>query len=92
MCAQPPGISRARASRLVSGGLLALLTWIGESFGQVNSHGWRFSLAELNLTHKALAELCGLTRVTVTKLLSRYRLEGQLVAVSNNDLLIPRLS
>ena len=72
--------------------LLALLTWIGESFGQVNSHGWRFSLAELNLTHKALAELCGLTRVTVTKLLSRYRLEGQLVAVSNNDLLIPRLS
>lgn len=72
--------------------LLALLTWIGESFGQVNSHGWRFSLAELNLTHKALAELCGLTRVTVTKLLSRYRLEGQLVSVSNNDLLIPRLS
>jgi len=25
--------------------LLALLTWIGESFGQVNSHGWRFSLS-----------------------------------------------
>jgi CRP-like cAMP-binding protein len=77
---------------LVSAGLLALLTWIGVSFGKVNSHGWRFSLAELNLTHKALAELCGLTRLTVTKLLSRYRLEGQLVAVSNNDLLIPRLS
>ena len=52
----------------------------------------RQMLAELNLTHKALAELCGLTRVTVTKLLSRYWLEGQLVPVSNNDLLIPRLS
>jgi CRP-like cAMP-binding protein len=72
--------------------LLALLTWIGESFGQVNSYGWRLSLSELNLTHKALAELCGLTRVTVTKLLSRYRLQGQLVPVSDSDLLIPRLS
>ena len=71
--------------------LMALLTWIGESFGQVNSHGWRLSLSELNLTHKALAELCGLTRVTVTRLLSRYRLEGQLVCVSDTDLLIPRL-
>ena len=71
--------------------LMALLTWIGESFGQVNSHGWRLSLSELNLTHKALAELCGLTRVTVTRLLSRYRLEGQLVSVSDTDLLIPRL-
>ena len=65
---------------------------LGESFGQVNSHGWRLSLSELNLTHKALAELCGLTRVTVTKLLSRYRLEGQLLSVSDSDLLIPRLT
>lgn len=72
--------------------LLATLNWLGQSFGQVNSHGCRFSLSELNLTHKALAELCGLTRVTVTKLLSRFRVDGQLVPVSNRDLLIPRLS
>jgi len=72
--------------------LLALLGWIGQSFGQVNSHGCRLSLSELNLTHKVLAELCGLTRVTVTKLLSRFRLAGQLVPVSDQDLLIPRLS
>ncbi|WP_161795835.1 helix-turn-helix domain-containing protein [Synechococcus sp. GFB01] len=49
------------------------------------------SLNELNLTHRALAELCGLTRVTVTKLLSRFRLDGQLVAVGGGDLLIPKL-
>jgi CRP-like cAMP-binding protein len=72
--------------------LLALLGWIAQSFGQVNSRGCRLSLSELNLTHKALAELCGLTRVTVTKLLSRFRLDGQLVPVSDQDLLIPRLS
>jgi len=72
--------------------LLALLSWIAQSYGQVNSHGCRLSLSELNLTHKALAELCGLTRVTVTKLLSRFRLDGQLVPVSDHDLLIPRLT
>jgi hypothetical protein len=69
--------------------LLALLSWIGRSFGQVNSHGCRLSLSELNLTHRALADLCGLTRVTVTKLLSRFRLEGRLISVSDSDLLIP---
>jgi CRP-like cAMP-binding protein len=71
--------------------LLALLSWIGRSFGQVNSHGCRLSLSELNLTHRALADLCGLTRVTVTKLLSRFRLEGRVISVSESDLLIPSL-
>lgn len=71
--------------------LLALLHWIGRSFGQVNSHGCRLSLSELNLTHRGLADLCGLTRVTVTKTLSRFRQEGHLVAVGDNDLLLPKL-
>jgi CRP-like cAMP-binding protein len=56
----------------------------------VNSHGCRLSLSELNLTHRGLADLCGLTRVTVTKTLSRFRQEGQLVAVGENDLLLPK--
>ena len=71
--------------------LLALLHWIGRSFGLVNSHGCRLSLSELNLTHRGLADLCGLTRVTVTKTLSRFRQEGLLVAVGENDLLLPKL-
>ena len=69
--------------------LLALLSCIGHAHGQVNSRGCRLSLSELNLTHRALADLCGLTRVTVTKLLSRFRLQGEVVAVSDTDLLIP---
>jgi hypothetical protein len=69
--------------------LLTLLVWIAQTHGQVNSHGCRLSLSELNLTHRALADLCGLTRVTVTKLLSRFRAEGRLVAIGESDLLIP---
>ena len=69
--------------------LLTLLSWIGQAHGQVNSHGCRLSLSELNLTHRSLADICGLTRVTVTKLLSRLRAEGRLVAIGDSDLLIP---
>jgi hypothetical protein len=69
--------------------LITLLCWIARSHGQINRHGFRLSLRELNLTHHGLADLCGLTRVTVTKLLSRFRAEGRLVAVGEHDLLIP---
>jgi hypothetical protein len=71
--------------------LLQLLLWIGSSFGQVNRHGCRLSLSELNLTHRGLGDLCGLTRVTVTKILSRFRADGQLLAIGEDDLLIPPL-
>ena len=69
--------------------LMNLLIWIGRSHGQLSSHGCRLSLSELNLTHRGLAELCGLTRVTVTKVLSRFRLDGQLMVLRGGDLLIP---
>jgi len=69
--------------------LLMLLRWIGTRFGQVSSRGYRLSLREMNLTHKALADLCGLTRVTITKNLNRYKANGVLQKVSDDDLLIP---
>jgi len=71
--------------------LLALLTWIARSFGQINRHGCRLSLTELNLTHRSLADLCGLTRVTVTKLLSRFRQDGIMQTIGESDLLIPHM-
>jgi predicted transcriptional regulator len=40
-------------------------------------------------THRALAEVCGLTRVTVTKNLNRYKTLGLLQKVSEADLFIP---
>lgn len=69
--------------------LLMLLRWIGVRFGQVSSRGYRFSLKDMNLTHRALAEVCGLTRVTVTKNLNRYKSLGLLQKVSEADLFIP---
>ena len=69
--------------------LLTLLVWIGRRFGQVNSKGYRFSLRDMNLTHKSLADLCGLTRVTVTKMLNRFKVDGVLQQVSQDDLFIP---
>ncbi len=69
--------------------LLTLLRWIGTRFGQVSSKGYRLSLKDMNLTHKSLGDICGLTRVTVTKNLNRYKTLGLLQQVSDADLLIP---
>ena len=69
--------------------LLMLLRWIATRFGQVSSKGYRLSLRDMNLTHQALAELCGLTRVTVTKNLNRFKAIGLLHKVSEDDLLVP---
>lgn len=69
--------------------LLRLLFWLGSRFGQVSSRGHRLSLKDMNLTHKGLADLCGLTRVTVTKNLNRYKALGILQKVSEADWLIP---
>ncbi len=70
--------------------LLRLLCWIGCRFGQVSSRGYRLSLRDMNLTHRLLADISGLSRVTVTKCLSRFRAAGLLERVSEADLLIPR--
>jgi CRP-like cAMP-binding protein len=58
----------------------------------VSSRGYRLSLKEMNLTHQALADLCGLTRVTVTKMLNRYKSDGVLQQVSKDDLFIPSIA
>jgi CRP-like cAMP-binding protein len=72
--------------------LFALLRWLSVRFGQVNSHGFRVSLKEVNLTHRSLADISGLTRVTVTKNLSRYKSLGLLHEIGEADLLLPRAS
>jgi CRP-like cAMP-binding protein len=66
-----------------------LLRWIGSRFGQVNSKGYRLSLKDMNLTHKALADICGLTRVTVTKMLNSYKSDGVLQQITKDGLFIP---
>ena len=67
--------------------LYHFLLWLGERFGRVNSRGVSLSLDDMNLTHRQLAEIVGTTRVTVTKALTRFRQEGQLVKEGADDLL-----
>ncbi len=69
--------------------LLRLLHWIGARFGRVSSSGTTLSLEDMNLTHRQLADIAGMTRVTVTKALTRFRSQGLVVKVSEADLLLP---
>jgi CRP-like cAMP-binding protein len=82
-------INRVRPAELR---LLKLLEWIGQRFGQVSSEGTTLSLVKINLTHRNLADMCGVTRVTVTKALTRLRSLGLLVDAGEMDLLLPRKS
>jgi Crp-like helix-turn-helix domain len=78
-------LSRVRPAELR---LFQLLVWLGERFGRVNSRGVSLSLEEMNLTHRNLAEISGLTRVTVTKAISHFRQEGYLLKYGPDELLI----
>ncbi len=69
--------------------LLRLLQWIGARFGRISSSGTTLSLEDMHLTHRHLADIAGMTRVTVTKSLTRFRSEGQVVKVNEADLLVP---
>ncbi|WNN91020.1 Crp/Fnr family transcriptional regulator [Gloeocapsopsis dulcis] len=53
--------------------LLHLLAWLAKRFGQEVEQG---QLIDLRLTHQDIAELVGLTRVTVTRLLSNFEKQG----------------
>jgi CRP-like cAMP-binding protein len=78
-------LSRTRPAELR---LFQLLTWIGERFGRVSRRGVSLCFEELNLTHRNLAEISGLTRVTVTKAISQFRQTGTLVREGEDDWLL----
>ena len=78
-------LSRVRPAELR---LFQLLVWLGERFGRVNSRGVSLSLEDMNLTHRNLAEISGLTRVTVTKAISHYRQAGYLIQEGPDALLV----
>ena len=70
--------------------LHALLRWLGERFGDMHAEGVTLSFNAINLTHRNLADLAGLTRVTVTKTLIRFRQEGILSRHGQDDVLLLR--
>jgi CRP-like cAMP-binding protein len=67
--------------------LFRLLIWLGKRFGRVSSQGISLSFSGMNLTHRNLAEMTGMTRVTVTKALIRFRQEGRIARQGDDELL-----
>lgn len=85
---QTSTLLRLSRTRPAESRLFQLLLWIGERFGRVNSRGVSLSFEDMNLTHRHLAQISGLTRVTVTKAISHFRQEGFLVKDGADELLL----
>lgn len=69
--------------------LFHLLIWLGERFGSRGEQGCSVPLEAMNLTHRQLAEMASLSRVTVTKALGQFRQQGWLERDGALELLTP---
>lgn len=87
-CLQTSTLLRLSRARPAESRLFQLLLWMGERFGRVSQRGVSLSLEDMNLTHRHLAEISGLTRVTVTKAISHYRQAGYLIKEGSDELLL----
>lgn len=67
--------------------LFNLLIWLSERFGTETEHGLSLPLEAMNLTHRQLAEMASVSRVTVTKALGHFRQQGWLKRVGEVDVL-----
>jgi hypothetical protein len=68
--------------------LLQLLHWFGTRFGTMTPQGVALRFGEKPLTHQQLAEIAGMTRVTVTKALTQFRQAGQITGLAEGTLLL----
>ena len=65
--------------------MLMFLAWLAEKYGEVGDSG---CILDLRLTHQAIAEMIGSTRVTVTRLLNLFEDEGKLQKLGQQKLLL----
>lgn len=75
--------------RPVEARLLKLLFWLGKRFGTTTNPGLEVPIDAMNLTHRQLAELASVSRVTVTKALGHFRQQGWLSRSGEHDLITP---
>nr|MCU0537277.1 Crp/Fnr family transcriptional regulator [Hydrococcus sp. Prado102] len=52
-----------------------LLLWLKQNFGQEVAQGYRLSI---RLTHQELANICGTTRVTISRLMGKLKQQGKI--------------
>jgi hypothetical protein len=67
--------------------LFNLLIWLSERFGSSTELGRSVPLEAMNLTHRQLAEMASVSRVTVTKALGHFRQQGWLQRVADIEIL-----
>ncbi len=65
--------------------LWMLLDWLTEKYGQPSDRG---CVLDMRLTHQAIADMIGSTRVTVTRLLNDFEKAGQLAKLGHQKILI----
>lgn len=73
--------------RPVEARLFNLLAWLGERFGTSTDRGCSVPLEAMHLTHRQLAEMASVSRVTVTKALGHFRQQGLLERVGEVEVL-----
>lgn len=66
--------------------LQELLVWLARKFGRPVPSGL---LIDLRLTHQAIAEAIGTTRVTVTRLLNQFEREGSISRFKRHYIVLP---
>ena len=69
--------------------LFNLLIWLGERFGSSDQSRRSLPLDAMNLTHRQLAEMASVSRVTVTKALGQFRQQGWLQRIDDTETLSP---
>jgi CRP-like cAMP-binding protein len=72
-------------SRPVEFSLLRLLNWLAKKFGREVEKG---HLIDLRLTHQEIAEILGITRVTVTRLLRDFEQQGAIARLPHKFIVL----
>lgn len=73
--------------RPVEARLFNLLVWLSDRFGSGAEQEPNVPLEAMNLTHRQLAEMASMSRVTVTKALGQFRQQGWLKRVNESEVL-----
>jgi CRP-like cAMP-binding protein len=65
--------------------VMKFLGWLAQKAGRVTEEG---CMLDLNLTHQAIAEMLGTTRVTITRMLKQLEAEGQLARFHRHRIML----
>jgi CRP-like cAMP-binding protein len=65
--------------------VMKFLGWLAQKAGRVTEEG---CMIDLNLTHQAIAEMLGTTRVTITRMLKQLEAEGQLARFHRHRIML----